>query len=200
MCDYSLLSFPSRLAIEGEQLISYRFRSHSLGLASPADLKAATRSQREGDFRSSWWAQLKNWLLSPEPCTKEVPAVCVPPGARLRVMGIREKIQRKFGVGPVEDVMFFERSASAYEYRDAILFTNGRRALLQDLHEGLCFEVLSLGMTESELEPDALRMGDPRQIRAESECSAVPVSRDKFLRGWQRPPDESKSIEVVGNA
>jgi hypothetical protein len=115
-------------------------------------------------------------------------------------MGIREKIQRKFGVGPVEDVMFFERSASAYEYRDAILFTNGRRALLQDLHEGLCFEVLSLGMTESELEPDALRMGDPRQIRAESECSAVPVSRDKFLRGWQRPPDESKSIEVVGNA
>lgn len=147
MCDYSLLSLPNRLAVEGEQLVSYRFRSHSLGLASPADIEAAT-----------WWSQLKNWLFSPEPYTKEVPAVCIPPGARLRVKDIPVKMQQKFGIGPVEDVMFFERSADAYEYRDAILFANGRRALLQDLKEGLRFEVVSLGMFEAELEPDAVRM------------------------------------------
>ena len=158
MCDYSLLSLPNRLAAEGEQLVSYRFRSHSLGLASPADTEAATASQRVSDSRCSWWSQLKIWLFSPEPYTKEVPAVCIPPGARLRVKDIPVKMQEKFGIGPVEDVMFFERSADAYEYRDAIMFANGRSALLQDLREGLRFEVVSLGMTEAEVAPDAVRM------------------------------------------
>jgi hypothetical protein len=159
MCDYSLLSFTNRLAVNGEQLVSYRFPSHSLGLASPADLKSSTSSQRGAGSRRSCWSQLKNWLFSPEPFTnKEVPAVCIPPGSRLRVMGIPEKMQRRFGVGPVEQVTFFERSASTYEYRDTILFANGRPALFQDLHEGLRFEVVSLGMIDAELEPEVVRM------------------------------------------
>jgi hypothetical protein len=160
MCDYSLLSFPNRLAIEGERLTSYRFPSHSLGLASPADLKPAAGSLREAGFRGSRWSRLKDWLFSPEPsCVKkEVATVCIPPGSRLRVIGIPEKMQRRFDVGPVEDVTFFERSASAYEYRDTILFANGRCALFQDLHEGLRFEVVSLGMIEAELAPDVVRV------------------------------------------
>ena len=35
MCDYSLAGIPSRLAVEGEQLVAHRFSTGSLGLASP---------------------------------------------------------------------------------------------------------------------------------------------------------------------
>ena len=103
-------------------------------------------------------------MLPPEPCSKEVAAVCIPPGARLRVVGVPTSMQEEFGIGSVEDVKLIELSASAYEYRDAIQFTNGRRALLQDLHEGVCFEVLSLGMMEPELE------------RLDPGCAPQPVS------------------------
>ena len=164
MCDYSLLSFRNRLAIEGEQLLTYRFPSFSIGLASPVEIRAAAFAQQEGDCGGSWWSRLKDWLFLPEPCikpeacTKEVTAVCIPPGARLRVVGVPASMQKEFGIGSVEDVKLIELSASAYEYRDAIQFTNGRRALLQDLHEGVYFEVLSLGMMEPELEREEVRI------------------------------------------
>ena len=40
MCEYSLMSFPNRLAHAGEDLIVHRFSSGSMGLASPYDLAA----------------------------------------------------------------------------------------------------------------------------------------------------------------
>ena len=158
MCDYSLLSFPNRLAMEGERLLTYRFPSFSMGLASPNDIKASAVARQKGDGCGSWWSRLKNWLFRPELCSKEVTAVCIPPGARLRVVGIPAPMQRKFGIGPAEEVVLIQLSAVAYEYRDAIQFTNGRHALLQDLHEGVGFEVLSLGSIESELERGELRI------------------------------------------
>jgi hypothetical protein len=158
MCDYSLLSFRNRLAIEGEQLLTYRFPSFSIGLASPAEIKAEAFAQQEGGSSGSWWSRIKDWLFQPELCSKEVAAVCIPPGARLRVVGVPASMQEEFGIGSVEDVKLIELSASAYEYRDAIQFTNGRRALLQDLHEGVRFEVLSLGMMEPELEREEVRI------------------------------------------
>jgi hypothetical protein len=36
MCDYSLLHFPNRLAVNGEELIVHRFSSGSIGLAAEA--------------------------------------------------------------------------------------------------------------------------------------------------------------------
>ena len=39
MCDYSLMAVPNRLAQEGEELVTHRFPTGSLGLASPANLK-----------------------------------------------------------------------------------------------------------------------------------------------------------------
>jgi hypothetical protein len=33
MCDYSLHTFPNRLAADGEDLVVYRFGAESLGLA-----------------------------------------------------------------------------------------------------------------------------------------------------------------------
>ena len=39
MCDYSLMSIPSRLALEGEKLMVHRFSTGAMGLASSADLQ-----------------------------------------------------------------------------------------------------------------------------------------------------------------
>ena len=158
MCDYSLLSFRNRLAIEGEQLLTYRLPSFSIGLTSPAEIRAAAIGRREGDCSGSWWSRLKDWLFTPEPRSKEVAAVCIPPGARLRMVGIPASMQEEFGVGLVEDVKLVALSASEYEYRDAIQFANGRRALLQDIQEGVCFEVVSLGLMEPDFEPDEVRI------------------------------------------
>ena len=42
MCDYSLMVIPNRLAQEGEELVTHRFWTGSLGFASPLDMcKAA---------------------------------------------------------------------------------------------------------------------------------------------------------------
>ena len=38
MCDYSLMAVPNRLAKEGEELVSHRFPTGSVGFASPGDL------------------------------------------------------------------------------------------------------------------------------------------------------------------
>ena len=55
MCDYSLAGIPNRLALEGEQLMIFRFPTGALGLTSP---------------NASLW---RFW-------STQTPAICVPPG------------------------------------------------------------------------------------------------------------------------
>ena len=129
MCDYSLAHFPNRPAVEGEQLVVHRFATWTLGLA-PAG------------------CGLKQ-LLFPS----RLPAVCVPPGARLRLYDITQDLQRRLGVGAVEEVTFIERSLEAFTYRDGVRFANGREILLQQLTCGQRAEVLSLGGSEEEPQP-----------------------------------------------
>jgi hypothetical protein len=112
MCDYSLAGIPNRLAVEGEQLTVHRFSTGSLGLASPSIPLARLCS------------------------AKESPAVCVPPGARLLLRDVPEDLQRQFGVGATEEVTFVQLSVTAYQYRDALRFKNGREILLQKLRCG----------------------------------------------------------------
>ena len=126
MCDYSLAYFPNRLAVEGEQLVVHRFATRTMGLA-PA--------------RCGW-----KELLFPS----RLPAVCVPPGARLRLYDIPADLQQRLGVGAVEEVMFIEQSFEAFTYRDGVLFANGREILLQQLTCGQRADVLSLGGGEEE--------------------------------------------------
>ena len=126
MCDYSLAPFPNRLAVEGEQLVVHRFATRTLGLA-PA--------------RCGW-----KQLLFPSPLA----AVCVPPGARLRLYDMPEDLQRRLSVGAVEEVTFIEQSLEAFTYRDGVRFANGREILLQQLTCGQRAEVLSLGGGEEE--------------------------------------------------
>jgi hypothetical protein len=151
MCDYSLMAVPNRLAREGEELVAYRFPTGSLGLASPADVKQAICAPKAN---KSVWTNLKEFFnpakLAP------VPAVCIPPGARLRLHGIPTRLQNELGVGPVENVTFTQISAAVNSYRDAVRFANGRQLRLQELREGLAVKVLDLSMAE-ELDLDVLR-------------------------------------------
>ena len=116
MCDYSLAGLPNRLAIEGEQLVVYRFPAGTLGLASPC----------------------------PSLFGEEIPAVCIPPGARLRLRDIPRSLQLELDIDPLEEVTFVQLSAEAYEYRDAMRFRNDRDVLLQRLRCGQQVDVLSL--------------------------------------------------------
>src|SRR5205807_6470838 len=127
MCDYSLAGFPNRLAVEGEQLIVHRFVTGAVGLVSA---------------RPGW----KNLLLP-----SSTPAVCIPPGARLRLHDIPLELQQRLGVGDVESVSFIQQSAEAFTYRDAVQFGNGKELLLQALRCGQRVDVLSLSGVEKKI-------------------------------------------------
>ena len=161
MCDYSLLNVPNRLAEEGETLVVHMFRSGSKGFASPADLKPAKNLR--GAFKL-----LRGHGTSSAPC-----AVCIPPGARLLLHDIPEHLQQLFGVGVEEEVTFTQLSAEAYRHRDALRFTNGWEALIQNLALGQRVEVLCLSSEEETL-------------KAEPAASAALDIRTKIWLGLSR--------------
>ncbi len=139
MCDYSLAGIPNRLAAEKELLTVYRFPTGALGLTSPE--------------RCRW----RFW-------SRQTPAVCVPPGARLLLRDIPKDLQRQFRVDATEEVTFVQLSAEAYQYRDAVRFRNGREVLLQRLRCGQRLEVLSLCSSESREEDHLRREEEYRKI------------------------------------
>jgi hypothetical protein len=132
MCDYSLAHVPNRLAEDGEQLVVHRFDTHTLGLA-PA-------------HRRFW-----DILLHPHP-----PAVCVPPGARLRLHDIPQALRRSQNLDAVEEVIFVQLSADAFVHRDAVRFANGEEILLQRLQCGQRVDVLSLDSQERATSDEAV--------------------------------------------
>src|SRR5215471_1716050 len=95
MCDYSLGGLPNRLAVNGEELIVHRFSTHSIGLASPADLQSCADEAptREKGFWHRIWSF---FALAPD--VPEAPAVCVPPGASLVLKYIPADLQRKWSI------------------------------------------------------------------------------------------------------
>lgn len=146
MCDYSLMHFPNRLVADREVLMTYKFPNGSVGLASPEEVQtaraAASRSQH--GIRSL----LRSWLGT-TPKLPAVCAVCIPPGARLRIYGIPEDVQWAEGVSAREEVIFTQVTAMQNHYRDAVRFTNGREVLLQKLGPGVGIQVLSVALVES---------------------------------------------------
>lgn len=152
MCDYSLMAVPNRLAREGEELVAHRFPTGSLGLASPDDLKRA--ADPTPPARRSFWCVVKEFFNPPK--AEPVPAVCIPPGARLELQDIPARLQNEIGVGPVESVTFTQISAVVNSYRDAVRFNNGREVRLQELREGQRVRVLDLSMAE-DLDLERLR-------------------------------------------
>jgi hypothetical protein len=152
MCDYSLMAVPNRLAREGEELVAHRFPTGSLGLASPADLERA--ADPPPPVRRSLWCTVKEFFNPPK--LDPVPAVCIPPGARLELQDIPVRLQHDLGVGSVEAVTFTQVSAAVNSYRDAVRFCNGREVRLQELREGQHVRVLDLTMAE-DLDLEKLR-------------------------------------------
>ena len=152
MCDYSLMAVPNRLAQQGEDLVAHRFPTGSLGLASPSDLKRAAEPAITA--RRGFWSTVKGFFNPPR--TEPIPAVCIPPGARLQLQDIPARLQHDYCVGPDEEVTFTQISAAVNSYRDAVRFANGREVRLQELREGQRVRVLDLSMAE-ELDLEVLR-------------------------------------------
>jgi hypothetical protein len=76
----------------------------------------------------------------------------VPPGARLLLRDIPKNVRKQCGVGMTEEVTFAQLSATSYQFRDAVRFSNGREILLQTLQCGQRAEVLSLAAGDFEHE------------------------------------------------
>ena len=150
MCDYSLHGLPTRLARDGEDLVAHRFSTGAIGLASPADVCRRINPK----VKQGFWSALKSAFLPP--AVVETPAVCIPPGATLRLMDIPANIQRELNVGAEETVAFTQTSAMPQTFHDAIRFKNGRLVLLQFLKEGQRVRVLSLGEREPEDAPERI--------------------------------------------
>ena len=152
MCDYSLMTFPNRLAQDGEILVTHRFQTGCIGLASPEELKQSAIPAPIAP--KSLWARVKEFFDPPRKLP--VCAVCIPPGARLRLEDLPQRLQKDLCVTEAEDVTFTQVSAAANTYRDAVRFANGREVRLQELREGQRVTVLDLSSAE-ELDLEKLR-------------------------------------------
>lgn len=134
MCDYSLMGVPNRLARAGEELVLYRFHTGTLGFTSLLEA-------RECQYPRSFWHRLTRSSFSP---VAAVPAVCIPPGARLRLEDVPNSLQLRLEVGQKEEVTFTQLSVEAHRHRDAVRFDNGRTSRIQDLRPGMRAKVLDL--------------------------------------------------------
>ena len=146
MCDYSLQGLPNRLAIEGEELVVHRFTTGAIGLAPRKELEEIISSHNNGS-RHTIWAAISAAIVSPH--VQKAPAVCVPPGAVLRVSDIAAGLQHELGIGPEEVVTFTQTSLLRDTYHDAVRFSNSRQVLLQVFTEGQRVRVLSLACVET---------------------------------------------------
>jgi hypothetical protein len=151
MCDYSLQSLPNRLAAEGEELVAHRFLTSTIGFTSPQEARAIAEA-RGAQKRLGFWSAVKE-LFSVE-TGPSATAVCIPPGARLWLQDVPERLQCEFDVRPNEEVTFTQLTAQPYAYRDAVRFDSGREVSLQKLEPGQRAVVLRLALAEEVAEPE----------------------------------------------
>lgn len=154
MCDYSLSAVSSRLAFEGELLITRRLPTGLIGLVSPLDMEQADLAGAGSHSSHSWVSAIRRWFKASQ-AEPPVPVVCIPPGARLRMLHIPDDLRKSRRLRPVEDVWFTAVGEEPERFRDAIRFSDGRLIELQSLPERICFLVLSLGSDDN---PAHIRM------------------------------------------
>lgn len=146
MCDYSLFEYPNRLAVEGEELTTYRFQSRSLGLVSLIELTMQESAAAAQGMAFRLWCAVKGiFAVSPAPV-----AICVPHGARLRLEQIPTCFRKQYGLEENEEVTFVQTTAISHTHRDAIRFANGQETLLQNVPERQRMRLLTLGSEEVE--------------------------------------------------
>jgi hypothetical protein len=145
MCDYSLHQHRNRLALGGETLVVYRFPSSTLGLASPTDLQAIA-DEKANRRRPRFWLAIVDFFSAP--LGDKVTAVCVPPGAQLRLRDIPARLRRKLHAQEEEVVVFTQLSAEANKHRDAVRLRSGREVLLQEIEQGQRVIVISTSLPD----------------------------------------------------
>jgi hypothetical protein len=181
MCDYSLHGLPNRLAIEGEELIAHRFTTGAIGLTSPKELGQAINARERSD-KKPFWSAISSAIFPP--LIQDAPAVCVPPGALLRVRDIAVNLQVKLDIGPEETVAFTQIDILENVYHDAIRFSNGRQILLQALKEGQRVRVMSLTSVEtSDLGRFNEKIGSERSASWPSQFTVADVKQSLYLYG-----------------
>ena len=141
MCDYSLVSLRSRLAMAGEELVVHRFPRGSKGLAPSADsgpglVPLPIRRKTSRSFLDEIRA-LYSLVFAPPAHDVSVTAVCIPPCTRLLLRDIPKRLQIEIGVRTVEEVTFTQMTSEPFTHRDAVRFRNGREINLEQLEEGL---------------------------------------------------------------
>jgi hypothetical protein len=127
---------PNRLAVEGEELVAHKFKCGSTGIVAARDFNNWARREPR-TFRQ--WCR-EGFAPVPEPS----PVVCLPPGARLQLLGVPISLKIEVSSELSEEVVFTQISADANMHRDALFFSNGFTVLLQRLPEGQRLRVLSL--------------------------------------------------------
>ena len=153
MCDYSLMAVPNRLAREGEELVTHRFPTGSLGLAAPDDVRRAAEPLQT--MCQTVWQKIRAFF--DPPAARAVCAVCIPPGARLLVRDIPQRQRQQWGVSGQEEAVFTQITATANTYRDALRFPSGCQVRLQDMREGMQIRVMDLTGAAEEPMLEALR-------------------------------------------
>ena len=147
VCDYSLYAVRQRLACEGDELVTFRFDSGSVGFVSVSDAEAHSRSIERPRER---WRRFFEWLQLGMGSRCDATAVCMPPGARLE-LEIPSTAARHLGLSAGHCAAVFDQiSAESFMYRDALRLSDGPVLLLQSLPEGIRARVLTLGSSEME--------------------------------------------------
>lgn len=154
MCDYSLMAVPNRLAVCGEELVGHRFDTGVIGFVSSSEARRLqqSRTKPKGLLEGIWW------LLNPPQC--RCTAVCIPPGARLLLRNVSDKLRREFGLENEAEEVVFTQTGVGIGFRDAIRIADGREISMQRLNEGVKASVLSMSSAEDTipaLEEDFLR-------------------------------------------
>jgi hypothetical protein len=141
MCDYSLMVLPNRLAKESEILVTHQFSTGSIGFVSPEELCNA--EPPAPCVPVGIWGAFKAWFTG-RPALSTVPAVCLPPGAQLRLLSIPERMRKTLGAEPEEELAFTQVTAASNQFRDALRIKGNREILLQNVGEGLEVQVVRL--------------------------------------------------------
>jgi hypothetical protein len=163
VCDYSLYAIRQRLACEGDELVTYRFETGSIGFAGLSEVEqhAARSHSTRGLFgRMIEWLRLGN--------TSCLTAVCMPPGARVELDTTSASHRENVGLPPRCEATFDEITTESFMYRDALRLPDGRVLLLQSLPEGIRAKVLSLGSNAAAIDEAVLlhRLEEEERILA----------------------------------
>jgi hypothetical protein len=183
MCDYSLMNLPNRLAKEGEILVTHKFSNGPIGFVSSEELCNAQPLPQVG--LSGSWIQAGAGLFG-LPAHSGLPAVCVPPGARLKVLSISDAVRGMVGAAPGEEVVFTQITALRNRFRDALRIRGKYEVLLQSIGEGLQIQVVSLALAS---EPQPTRRGmhpqpRPTLLSAPGRFGSAARRADRGLPHW----------------